>query len=188
VNVLSWRSSGDPVPQAVNGAPWLEAAQRVGVYSAPERPPQHNIPLNPSVSQIPPQRNIPTPQQNFAPSVTAQSNLTQMSPHVSGNGLAFNGALAQIPGAQPQHPPQAPHPPPQQTIQCSRLPTLPEDRFKVLFAQFANTTGLRLNDRDFIIDNRAVNPWALHRAVFARNGFDSVCPSSLLSYFRFISV
>jgi hypothetical protein len=97
-----------------------------------------------------------------------------MSPHVSGNSLAFNGALAQIPGAPPQQPSQAPHPPPQQTIQCSRLPTLPEDRFKALFAQFVSTTGLRLNDRDFVIDNRAVNPWALHRAVFARNGFDSV--------------
>ncbi|KAN0138915.1 hypothetical protein V8E53_003303 [Lactarius tabidus] len=133
------RQGGDPTQQAVNGAPWL-AAQRAGLYSAPERPAQHNSPLNPSVNQIPPQRSIPTPQQNFAPSP----------------------------------PPQAPHPHPQQTIQCSRLPTLPEDRFKVLFAQFANTTGLRLNDRNFIIDNRAVNPWALHRAVFAQNGFDTV--------------
>jgi hypothetical protein len=132
---------------------------------------------------LPPQRRLPSVKWNFAPSVTVQPNLTQMPPHVSGNGLAFDGALARIPGAQPQPPPQAPHYPQQQTIQYSRLPTLPEDRFKVLLAQFANTTGLRLNDRGFVIDNRAVNPWALHRAVFARNGFDSVCPSSLLSYF-----
>ena len=185
MNVLSWQFSGDPAQQAANGAPWLGAAQRAGLYSAPERPPQHNSPLNPSV---PPQRSIPTPQQNFAPSVTPQSNLTQMSPHVSGNSLAFNGALAQIPGAPPQPPSQAAHPPQQQTIPCSRLPTLPEDRFKILFAQFANTTGLRLNNQDFVIDNRAVNPWALHRAVFARNGFDTVCLRSLLLYFRFIFV
>ena len=69
-------------------------------------------------------------------------------------------------------------------IPSSRLVfTLPEDRFKLLFAQYANTVGLRLYDRDFVIDNRTVNPWALHRAVFARNGFGSVCPRSLLSYF-----
>ncbi|KAF8274788.1 hypothetical protein EI94DRAFT_1695896 [Lactarius quietus] len=68
----------------------------------------------------------------------------------------------------------APHPPSQQNVQCSRLPPLPEDRFKVLFAQFANITGLSLNAPDFVIDGRLVNPWVLHRAVFARNGFDSV--------------
>ena len=47
-----------------------------------------------------------------------------------------------------------PHIPPQQTIPCSRLPTLSEDRFKILFAQFTSTTGLRLNNQDFVIDNR----------------------------------
>ncbi|KAH9068206.1 hypothetical protein EDB83DRAFT_2377543, partial [Lactarius deliciosus] len=62
----------------------------------------------------------------------------------------------------------------QRTIQTSKLPPLSEDRFKVLFTQFANTTGLRLNDRDFVFDGRPVNLWALHRAVFARNGFESV--------------
>jgi hypothetical protein len=74
--------------------------------------------------------------------------------------------------------PQAPHPPPQQTIQCSRLPALPEERFKVLFAQFANTTGLKLNPGNFVIGGRPINAWALHRVVFARNGFDYVCPWS----------
>jgi hypothetical protein len=102
--------------------------------------------------------------------------------------LSGHPVQAYYTGAPPQPPPQAPHHLPQQTIQYSRLPTLPEDRFKELFAQFVKTTGLRLNDRDFIIDNRAVNLWALHRAVFARNGFDTVCPWSLLLYFRFISV
>ena len=76
----------------------------------------------------------------------------------------------------------APRPPSQasqQTIPCSRFPALPEYRFKSLFAQFASATGLRLNDRDFIIDNRVVDPWALHRAIFLRNGFESVRPQSL---------
>ncbi len=164
----------------MNGAPWLAAGQRpTGLYTVPERIPQHNSPLNQaSVNQISPQRNIPTPQQNFVSSVAAQQNLTQMSPRLSGNGLPFNGALAQIPGAPPQPPPQAPHAPQQPTIQCSKLPPLSEDRFKALFSQFANTTGIRLNDRDRVIDGRPINPWALHRAVFARNGFDSVCPWS----------
>jgi hypothetical protein len=61
---------------------------------------------------------------------------------------------------------------------CSRLPALPEGRFNALFVQFSNTTGLRLNARDFVIDGQPINPWALHRAVFVRNGFDSVCPQS----------
>jgi hypothetical protein len=104
-----------------------------------------------------------------------QSNSTQMS-QVSSNGLPFNGTFALIPSPPPQPPPHAPHPPPQLTIPCSRLPTLSEDQFNALFVQFSNTTGLRLNARDFVIDGQPINPWALHRAVFARNGFDSVCP------------
>ncbi|KAI9454566.1 hypothetical protein BJY52DRAFT_1188853 [Lactarius psammicola] len=135
------RQGGDPAQQAVNGAQWLGAGQRTtGLYSVPDRPPM-----------------------NLVLSATAHSNHPQISPHVSSNGLPFNGA-----------PPQAPYPPPQQTIQCSKLPPLPEARFKALFAQFANTTGLRLNDWDFVIDGRPVSPWALHRAVFARNGSDIV--------------
>ncbi len=154
---LSWQISGDPAQQAVNGAPWLGAGQpATGLYSAPGRPPQH--PALPAA---------------------AQPNFPQMSPHVFSNGLPFNGALAQIPRAPPHPLPQAPHPPPQQTIQCSQLPPLPEAGFKALFAHFANTTGLRINDWDFVIDGRPISPWALHRAVFARNGFDSVCPRSL---------
>ncbi|KAH9029867.1 hypothetical protein EDB85DRAFT_1813918, partial [Lactarius pseudohatsudake] len=61
-------------------------------------------------------------------------------------------------------------------------PPLPEYRFKVLFTQFANITGLRLNDRDFVIDGRPVNPWALHRATVARNGFEWVCSRSVTAY------
>ncbi|KAH8977687.1 hypothetical protein EDB86DRAFT_3054857 [Lactarius hatsudake] len=88
-----------------------------------------------------------------------------MSSHESANGLPFDGALAQIPGARLAR---------QRIIRCSQLPPLTEDRFKDLFTQYANTTGLRLNDRDFVIDGRPVSSWTLHRAVFARNGFESV--------------
>ena len=44
------------------------------------------------------------------------------------------------------------------------------------FMQFSKATGITLNEQDFMIDGRQVNPWALHRIVFARNGFDSVRP------------
>ncbi|KAH9006663.1 hypothetical protein EDB83DRAFT_729665 [Lactarius deliciosus] len=181
-----WQFNGDFAQQAVNGAPWSGANQPgTGLYSMPECPPQYygHSPANQvSVNQILPQGKIPTPQQSFVPSVTTQSDLTQILPHVSGNGLPFNGALAQIPGAPAQQPPQAPR------IQCSELPPLPEGQFKALFMQHTNTTGLRLNGRDFVIDGRPVSPWALHRAVFARNGFESVCSRSLKSYFGFIFV
>ncbi|KAH9029865.1 hypothetical protein EDB85DRAFT_1891902 [Lactarius pseudohatsudake] len=142
------RQGGDPAQQqAVNGASWSGAGQQAtGHYSVPEPPPQ-----------------------NLVLSATAQSSFSQISPHVSSNG--FNDAPAQTPGPPPQPPPQAPQ---QRTFQCSKLPPLPEDRFKALFAQFANTIGLRLNEQDFFVDGRPVSPWALHRAVFARNGFDSV--------------
>ncbi|KAI0297271.1 hypothetical protein B0F90DRAFT_1740642 [Multifurca ochricompacta] len=177
INAKSGRQSGDSVQPAVNGASWIGAGQRpTGLYPVAERPPQHNSPAlhQAPVNQVPPQRSIPTPQQNFVPSATSQSNLTQMSPHVSANGLPFNGALTQMANALSQQSQQIAHPFPQQLIQLSKLSPLPEDRFKHLFAQFANVTGIRLSERDFIIENRQVSPWALHRAVLARNGFDSV--------------
>lgn len=40
---------------------------------------------------------------------------------------------------------------------------------------FTAATGLRLTERDLVIEGRPVNPWVLHRAVFMRNGFESVC-------------
>ena len=145
----------------------------------PQGQPQHNSPLNQtSVNQIPPQRSITTLHQIFVPSLTAQSNLTQLSPHVSGNGLPFNGALAHIPGVPPQPPPQAPYPPLPLTIQCTILPARSEEQMKAQFAQFSNTADLRQSYPGLVIDSRPVNPWALHRAVFARNGFESVIPQS----------
>ncbi|KAI9434182.1 hypothetical protein H4582DRAFT_1981117 [Lactarius indigo] len=146
------RQGGDPAQQAVNGAPWSRAGQQATAhYSVPEPPPQ-----------------------DLAFSAAAQPNYPQIPPHVSNNALPFNDVPAQMPGPPPQPPPQAPHQPPQRTFQCSKLPPLPEDRFKALFAQFAHTTGLRLNDQGLFVDGRSVSLWALHRAVFARNGFDSV--------------
>jgi hypothetical protein len=51
---------------------------------------------------------------------------------------------------------------------------LTEERFMEHFTLFSHATGIRLNEQDFNIEGRQVNPWALHSAVFARNGFDSV--------------
>ncbi|KAI9512945.1 hypothetical protein F5148DRAFT_1159448 [Russula earlei] len=68
-------------------------------------------------------------------------------------------------------------PPPQQQQQQNQpvgLPFLTEERFMDFFMLFSYATGVRLNEQDFIIEGRPVNPWLLHRAVFARNGFDSV--------------
>ena len=40
--------------------------------------------------------------------------------------------------------------------------------------QFTRSKGIRLNERDLVIEGRPINLWALHRTVFMRNGFDSV--------------
>ena len=90
-----------------------------------------------------------------------------MTPHVPTNGLPPNGSLAQMASAPPQQSAQIAQAP-------SQIPPLPEDRFKGVFMQFTAATGLRLTDRELVIEGRPVNLWALHRAVFLRNGFESV--------------
>jgi hypothetical protein len=40
--------------------------------------------------------------------------------------------------------------------------------------QFVAAMGFRLTERDLAIEGRPVNLWALHRAVFVLNGFESV--------------
>jgi hypothetical protein len=100
--------------------------------------------------------------------------MTQMSPHVSINGLPFNGALATMAGTPPQRSPQIAQTPSQQPIQTNMILVLPEDKFKAFFANFARTAGSRVTKRDFTIEGRLINPWLLHRAVFSRGGFDSV--------------
>ena len=144
------------MPVAQGQRPQNGFASRVGqnhhppVVGLPQVQAEHNSPLNQSsVNQIPPQRGIPTPQQTFVPSVTAQWSLTQLSPHVFGNGLPFNSALTQIPGALPQ--------PLALTIRCTISRTRSEEQLKALFAQFANTADLRRNDPDLVIDGRPVN-------------------------------
>ena len=71
-------------------------------------------------------------------------------------------------------PPQITHPPSQPPIQSNKLPVLSEERFSSNFMQFARSKGIRLSERDLIIDDRRINLWFLHRTVFSRNGFDSV--------------
>jgi hypothetical protein len=160
--------SSDPAQQAVSGPQWLGSGQRpTGLYPVAERSGQHNSPSlhQASVNQ--------QPQQNFVSSATPQSNLTQISSHVSANGLPPNGVLAQI-NAPPQQSPQITHPPSQQPIQTNKLPYLPEDRFKSNFLQFTRSKGIKLAERDLVIDGRSINLWHLHRAVFSLNGFESV--------------
>jgi hypothetical protein len=97
-----------------------------------------------------------------------------MSPHVSAVGLPLNGALAQMTGAPPQQSPQITHTPSQPLVQPHKIPPLPEDRFKNVFTQFTAATGMRISERDLIVEGRLISLWALHRTVFMRNGFDSV--------------
>ena len=62
----------------------------------------------------------------------------------------------------------------QRSIQTSKLPVCPDDEFKHKFAQFTRSEGIRLNERDLAIDGQPINLLALHKAVFSRNGFESV--------------
>jgi hypothetical protein len=65
-------------------------------------------------------------------------------------------------------------PPSQQAIQPNKLPRMSEDQFKSSFLQFTVSKDIRISERDLVIDGRQINLWALHRAVRARNGFESV--------------
>ena len=62
----------------------------------------------------------------------------------------------------------------EQSIGSIQPPPLTEEKFMDLFMLFSHATGLRLNEHDFKIEGYQVNPWDLHRTVFARNGFDMV--------------
>ena len=65
-------------------------------------------------------------------------------------------------------------PPSQQPVQPSNLTAMSEERFKRDFLQFTRLKGIRLRERDLVIDGRRINLWALHRAVRAGKGFESV--------------
>ncbi|KAI9512947.1 hypothetical protein F5148DRAFT_559957 [Russula earlei] len=58
-----------------------------------------------------------------------------------------------------------------QQFQLQKIPPLSEDGFKRTFARFTSTGP---SGCDLIIEGRQINLWALHKAVFLRNGFDSV--------------
>jgi hypothetical protein len=62
----------------------------------------------------------------------------------------------------------------QQPIRPNNLTAMSEDRFKSDFIQFTRLKGIRLSERDLVIDGRRISLWALHRAVRTGNGFESV--------------
>ena len=62
----------------------------------------------------------------------------------------------------------------QQAIQPNELPAMSEDQFKSSFLPFARSKGIRISERDLVIDGRQINLWALNREVFLRHGFESV--------------
>ena len=90
-----------------------------------------------------------------------------------------NGRQVLEPGYHPLSqmlPPALPQPQPHTIQPTIRMPPGPltEEQFMDAFMMFSNATGIRLNERDFFIEGRQVNPWELYRTVFLRNGFDSV--------------
>jgi hypothetical protein len=65
-------------------------------------------------------------------------------------------------------------PPSQQPIQPSTILAMAPDRFQSDYLQFTRSKGTGFSERDFVIDSRRINLWALHRAVFSQHGFESV--------------
>ena len=65
-------------------------------------------------------------------------------------------------------------PPSQQALQPNKLPPMSEDQFKSRFSQFTLTWSVKISEHDLVIDGRRIDLWALHRAVGAGNGFESV--------------
>ena len=65
-------------------------------------------------------------------------------------------------------------PPSQQTFQPNKLPPLPEDQFKSSFLQFTGSRGIKISESNLVIDGLRIDLWALHKAVRAGNGFESV--------------
>jgi len=89
-----------------------------------------------------------------------------MLPNIQVHAVDFPRCPLPLPQQMPQQQPQV--------IGSMQLPPLTEEKFMDLFMLFSHATGLRLNEQDFNIEGHQVNPWDLHRMVFARNGFDSV--------------
>ena len=77
-------------------------------------------------------------------------------------------------GAPPQHSSQIMHLSSQQHNQPHEFSPSSEERFKNVLMYFTAYTGIRLCERDFVIEGKPVSLLALHKAVFLRNGFESV--------------
>ena len=59
--------------------------------------------------------------------------------------------------------------------QPNKLPAMLEDGFKSVFLQFTRSKGIiGPGEHDLVINGQAINLWALHREVCARDGFESV--------------
>ena len=65
-------------------------------------------------------------------------------------------------------------PPSQQALRSNTPTPMSEDRFERSFLQFTGSRGIRISENDLVIDGQRINLWALHGAVRAGNGFESV--------------
>jgi hypothetical protein len=65
-------------------------------------------------------------------------------------------------------------PPSQQALPLNTLPSMSEDQFESRFLQFTGSRGIRISERDLVIDGRPINLCALLRAVRVGNGFEFV--------------
>ena len=65
--------------------------------------------------------------------------------------------------------------PSQQSIQPNKMPFVLEDGLKSRLWDLARSNSIRLNELDFVINGRPIDIWELHRTVFSRYGFESVC-------------
>jgi len=66
------------------------------------------------------------------------------------------------------------HYPSQQLFQLHKLLPLSEDRFQNALRHYTVATGIRSSEHDLVIEGKVVILWALHKAVFLRNGYGSV--------------
>jgi hypothetical protein len=63
--------------------------------------------------------------------------------------------------------------PPSQQLN-NKLPVMSEDQFKSAFKLVNRLESTGISERDLVIDGQPINLWAFHRAVFSRNGLESV--------------
>jgi hypothetical protein len=66
------------------------------------------------------------------------------------------------------------HSPSQRSFQFYTIYPVLEDLFKNDFMRFTATSDTKLSEHDLEIEGRQINLWALHEAVFLRNGYEAV--------------